>query len=397
MNTTPRVAGFPQALVIIAISLLPMMAIVALMPIVPALIHNFQNVPHIGTLAPLVLSAPGLCVALFSPFAGYLTDRLGRRRLLIVFAAVYGIGGMMPLFLESFTALFAGRLILGVGEAFILTIGNTLLGDYFEKEQRAKWLMWQAVVGSACGAVLLSLSGFLSTYGWSAPFLVYGLALLIAVAAYFLVFEPVRAGVTSAQRQVVQTQFPRAVMARIVATTFVLAALYFVYTLHFSLALDVLGVKDPRELGNYSAIASLAVPIGGILYKFIAPKSSNFQFTALLLLLGIGMLGIGGATDVRAVVAFGFVQQLGAGMVIPVLIGWGLREVPDQYRGLGMGLWTSGFFFGQFVSPIFVSALREWTGGLLNAFFVSGAICIAIAIGSQLLARHRAASTSLAR
>ena len=60
--TTPRRAGFAQGLVIIVIGLLPMMAIVTLMPIVPALVQHFKDVPGIQTWAPLVLSAPGLCV-----------------------------------------------------------------------------------------------------------------------------------------------------------------------------------------------------------------------------------------------------------------------------------------------------------------------------------------------
>lgn len=135
-----RRAGWPQGLVIIMVGILPMMAIVTLMPIVPALVKNFQHVPGIQTLAPLVLSAPGLCVALFSPFAGILADRIGRRKLLLIFTTLYGIGGVVPFFVTSFEALMGSRLLLGVGEAFILTLGNTLLGDYFEKAERAKWL-----------------------------------------------------------------------------------------------------------------------------------------------------------------------------------------------------------------------------------------------------------------
>ena len=91
-------AGLPQGLVIIATSLLPMMAIVALMPVIPAIIDNFKSMPNIFTLAPMVVAAPGLCVALFAPFAGYLTDKLGRRKLLLIFTIFYGFGGILPFF-----------------------------------------------------------------------------------------------------------------------------------------------------------------------------------------------------------------------------------------------------------------------------------------------------------
>lgn len=395
---TRRQAGLAQGIIIVAIGLLPMMAIVALMPIVPLLVKNFQHVPNIQTMAPLVLSAPGLCVALLSPFAGWAADRFGRRRLAIVFAAVYGIGGMVPFFLQDFTALFAGRLLLGVGEAFILTMGNTLLGDYFDKDQRAKWLMWQGIVGPACGSGLLSASGYLAGFGWNFSFLVYGLALLIAVGAYFYLFEPERAPAPAAGSAAAQAQapFPRAMMLRIVVTTFVLAALYFVYTLQFSLALDALGLKEVHKIGNYSAVASAAVPLGAIVYKLLSGRSTQLQFTVLFLLLGTGLAGIGLSTDLMSVVAFAFIQQTGAGMCIPVLIGWGLRELPDAYRGRGMGLWTSAFFLGQFLSPFFVTLVRGWTGGLLQAFVACGVLCIAIALGNLLLGRRAGGSPAQA-
>ena len=63
---TRRQAGLAQGIIIVAIGLLPMMAIVALMPIVPLLVKEFSHMPNIRTWAPQVLSAPGLCVALLA-------------------------------------------------------------------------------------------------------------------------------------------------------------------------------------------------------------------------------------------------------------------------------------------------------------------------------------------
>ena len=388
---TRRQAGIAQGIIIVAIGLLPMMAIVALMPIVPLLVKEFSHMPNIRTLAPLVLSAPGLCVALLAPFAGWAADRFGRRKLAIWFAALYGVGGMVPFFLHDFTALFAGRLLLGVGEAFILTMGNTLLGDYFDKDQRAKWLMWQGIVGPACGTALLSASGYLAGFGWNFSFLVYGFALLIALGAYFFLFEPERAAAPapgSAEAREAALPFPRLLMARIAITTFALAALYFVYTLQFSLALDSLGLKEVHKVGNYSAVASAAVPLGAILYKLLSKRSIQLQFTVLLLLLGIGLAGIGLSKSINTVVAFAFVQQTGAGMCIPILIGWSLQSMPDVFRGRGMGLWTSAFFLGQFLSPVFVTLARGFTGGLLETFVAAGVACIVIGLANLVFNRQ---------
>ena len=138
----------------------------------------------------MVLSAPGLCIALTAPYAGYLTDKFGRRNLLILTMVLYGAGGIIPFFVNSFPALMGGRLLLGIGEAFIMTIGNVLLGDYFSKEERARWIMVQGIAGTVCGTLLLSASGYLAARGWQYPFLVYNLAFVFAFAAWFFIFEP---------------------------------------------------------------------------------------------------------------------------------------------------------------------------------------------------------------
>lgn len=52
--------------------------------------------------------------------------------------------------------------------------------------------MWQGIIGSAGGNLLLMLSGNLSKMGWYYPFLVYGFALLITLATYFFIYEPER-------------------------------------------------------------------------------------------------------------------------------------------------------------------------------------------------------------
>jgi MFS family permease len=311
-----------------------------------------------------------------------------------VFTTLYGIGGVLPYFLTSFEALMGSRLLLGIGEAFILTLGNTLLGDYFEKAERAKWLAWQSFVGPALGAILVTGSGTLSAIQWNLPFLIYGVALLMAAFAYFTAFEPHRVAAASAADITAAATpalpFPTALMARIAVTTFVLAAVYFVFTLQFSLALDTMGIKEGGEIGRISGIAALGVPIGAILFKFISGRSTVFQFSVVFMLLGLGMVGIGLNLGIKSTIALAWIQQLGSGMTIPVLIGWSLRELPAQFRGRGMGWWASAFFLGQFVSPIFVSLTNTLSGGLLNTFIVAGALCIAIAGGNALVSRRAA-------
>ena len=380
-------AGLPQAMVILIISILPMMAIVALMPVIPVLIQHFHDIPNIMTLAPLIVAAPGICVAFLSPYAGYLTDKLGRRKLLLIFTLFYGFGGILPFFIEDFTILMIGRLLLGIGEAFILTVANTLLGDYFEESERTKWLMWQSIAGAVSGFLLLSVSGYLSSLGWNYPFLVYSIAFIVTISTYFFIFEPKRGVQKLSPSNRLVVKVPMKIMIRITLMTMVAAILYNVYIIHFSMALNVMGISDQQKIGFYSALATLAIPIGAYLFKYFSVRSPQFQFSLLFTLIGIGLIGIGLSQKIEITIFFAWIQQLGVGMAIPILIAWALNEVPLEFRGRGMGFWTCGFFLGQFISPLAVSAMRNITGNMLYAFVSFGIVCLLVAIFNGLLTK----------
>ncbi|PKQ44541.1 MFS transporter [Confluentibacter flavum] len=380
-SVTNRKAGIPQGIIIAGVSILPMMAVITLMPVIPTIRNHFSDIPYINVLAPLVISAPGLCVALFAPYAGFLTDKLGRRKLLLVFTFLYGLGGILPFFVENFALLIGSRLILGIGEAFILTVSNALLGDYFEENKRNTWIMLQSMIGPAFGFFIISGSGYLASIGWQYPFLLYSFTFFITIGAYFFIYEPTKKVISEADKlkNFENDKFPMKLILKVALTTFIASVLYYVYTLQFSLALDEIGITDPKKVGNITAVASLMLPLGAIVFKLIGKKSNRLQFMLMFTLIGIGLIGIGLSDSLNMVWASAIVQQFGCGMAIPVLIAYGLRSVPVKFRGRGMGFWSSGFFLGLFLSPFIVGAVSGVVGGLLPAFVIFGVTCIVLA------------------
>ena len=106
---------------------------VLLAPIVPKLFQQFGHLPHANYWVPSLLTVPALCIALFSPFVGLLADRIGRRRLLIGAMLVYAFMGLAPLVLDSFWAILATRVGVGICEAVVLTCSTALIGDTFDE------------------------------------------------------------------------------------------------------------------------------------------------------------------------------------------------------------------------------------------------------------------------
>ncbi|MFX4918103.1 hypothetical protein ABTB83_19205, partial [Acinetobacter baumannii] len=89
------------------------------------------------------------------------------------------------------------RLLLGVCEAGILTIVNTLIGDYWRDSERRTWLMLQGLVGPLFQSVVFLLVAAVAAWRWNGAFLVYLVALPIFVAMYAFIFEPAKADAAS--------------------------------------------------------------------------------------------------------------------------------------------------------------------------------------------------------
>lgn len=374
-----RKAGAPQAWTLIFAMFLPIMAIIALAPALPTLIGHFSYIPNFSVFVPMILTAPALCIAILSPFAGRLSDLFGRRRLLLIAMFLYGFGGLVPLFVDSFAAVITGRILLGIAEAFILTIGNALLADYFPEEERPKWLSIQGMVGPFLAALIMFGSGFLAAKGWQYPFIVYALAFPIFFAAWFYIWEPTRKK-NESKAVVDMKTFPWHSVLWIAFVTLITSIIYYVFIIHFSLVLTSNGIKDEGRIGVISAVVSITVPLGAYIYKKLSNRSVYFLLLVIYVLMGVGYLGISLLHEEKLIMAAAFIQQTAVGMTVTTLVGWALLNLPAEHRGLGMGIWGASFFIGQFVNPLVIGFINGLTGGIIGTVTTIGVICIVLAV-----------------
>jgi len=364
----------PQGITIVAAAFLPIFAIASMFPAVPTIIDHFAGDPDAKWKVPLMVSAPGLTIAIFAPFAGYFADRFGRRPILLVATFTYALFGTAPFFLESLNAVFATRLLLGISEAAILTSVNTLIGDYWNEKRRRDWLFLQGIAGPFLASGVILLAGPATAIRWNGMFLVYLVAVPIFLAMVAFLFEPKRDGVTVSEvvKAPTASPFPTRSVATIGAATLVASALYYVFIINGGMAFREVGIIDPKTLSKLTATPSLCVMLGALLFWLLGKQKSLVRLGTFFLLLGGGLAGLGLASDYRWMIAALCVQQTGAGMAVPSLIVWAQEKLPFEHRGRGMGVWTACFFFGQFSSPWFVHLLNGAWGTMQGAFLVMG-------------------------
>ena len=385
-----RIAGRAQALGLILTLNLPLTPLLALGPNLPQLFRHFAQVPAVDLWVPMILTAPSICIAVLAPVAGALVDRYGRRRTLLVAVALFSVCGLLPLFLERLPAILAAQVGAGVGEALIMPAGNTLLGDYFAGEARQRWLGVQGILGALLATAVVLAGGALGTISWHAPFLMNGLGVVVFIWLLVAIWEPQATDPrgTGTGREGGEL-FPWASLARVLAVTVPIAVLYFVQAVELGVIFAHLGAVSSVTISLCTTVASVGVIIGGWIYRRQRRSRPAVNLAWILSAYAIGLTGLGLSHQYVYALPFAIVAQFGNGLTVPTLVGWSLQTLQFRYRGRGMGLWTTAFFCGQFLSPVILALLVRVRADFLSAITLIGLACGVLACVSWVLTTRR--------
>lgn len=381
ISMAPRRAGAMQGALAILVGYLPILAFVSLPPALPELTAHFAGAPGAAILVPVIVTAPSACVALLAPFAGLIADKIGRRGVVMAALAVFTLCGLAPLELDDLRLIVVSRLLLGVANAGLITVGTTLIGDYFEGSARRRWFAINGVAASLLATAAMLAGGALADLSWREPFWLYLAGLPILVLCWFWLYEPTAPAAGPAAADGGAQAFPWRFLAWISAVTVVCSLLYNVEPVHIGLVLSQVGAGSATLIGTVAAVASVGVPLGAALYgRLSATWPVSAQIALVLALFGVGLLGVGAAPSYVLVGAAALPQQIGAGLLMPVLMHWCQEGFSFRRRARGTGLWIASFFAAQFGSPILVSVLAGHVGGLRPAIVLLGAVSLMLCV-----------------
>jgi MFS family permease len=391
-------AGTLQGLALTFPITLTVMGIVLLAPILPQMHAHFADVPNADFLVPLVLTIPAACIALFSPVAGWLADRFGRRRLLMTAIGCYAVLGVAPYFLDSLASIFVTRVGLGMTEAVIITVSTTLLGDMFSGGQRDRWLANQTAVASLSALALFVIGGALGVHGWRAPFLVYLSSLVMLAGVWLFTWEPRASTRRAGSDRSVPLPWKR--LLGICSVTLLASIFFYILQVQMGVALTERGVTSSATIGWLTSIASLGVPAGTFVFRYAARRLSTAGLLALEFgIIAVGFVGMTHAPDYRTFMLFGALNQLGCGMILPTLLTWAVRGLVFANRGRGTGVWQSVFSVGQTLSALAIPAMARLIGsGAITptfqyfgyAAFAAAALALAASLRREFLAHAEA-------
>lgn len=337
--------------------MLTVMAGAVVAPALPAIQNHFQNIPSAEILVRLIISLPGLFIALGGAPAGYLTDRFGRRDILIGGMLVYGLSGISGMWFENIYTILAGRAILGLSVAVIMTVAVSLVGDYYTGEERTRFLGTQSAFMALGGVVFINLSGIFADYSWRYPFLLYAFSLFIIPGVFFYITEPVKHPEKERDHDPSSSPF-RKIVLYIYFLAFFTMAIFYVIPIQTPFYLSGFSGVNNTMVGFAISLATISGAIVAFSFKHIRHRLGHHSIFALtVLLLGAGYFILGISNSYLYSLTGFLIAGLGLGLIMPNLSMWIIAVSSESHRGRAVGGMTASVFLGQFASPIILSPL----------------------------------------
>ena len=372
-------------------SSLTVMAGATIAPLLPLMSKVFKDIPHAELLSKLALTLPSLMIALVSPLAGYIIDKFGRIKLLLISLILYAVGGTSGLYLTDLYSILAGRAVLGVAVAGVMTTATTLIADYLDGIERNKFMGLQGAAMALGGMVFVGSGGVLADIGWRYPFALYFFSLILLPLAFTYLFEPggksaPQKASTSENKQVVP--YPRFLVNFVYIVTFLGMIMYYLVPVQLPYYVQELGVQKNALSALAIAVATLMGAIGSFSYRRVKAHLSFTQIFALSFgLMGVGFFVVSMASSYNIVLVGMFIGGLGAGYLLPNPSLWMMSLAPEKIRGRLIGRLTMAVFLGHFFSPILSEPVaKQWS--LSVVFGAAGILMVILAGGFIVLNQY---------
>ncbi|MEM7078395.1 MAG: TCR/Tet family MFS transporter [Pseudomonadota bacterium] len=353
-----------------------------IVPVLPAFLMELtgQSLSETSQIAGYLVACFAFLQFLFAPLIGNLSDRFGRRPVLLVSLLFYGINFLIAGLATALWVLFLGRILTGIAGATYST-ANALIADVSPPEERAQNF---GLMGMAFGLGFIfgpSLGGFLGDVDVRLPFYVAaGLAGVNVLYGFFFLRETLpadtrrafdirRANPVGALLQI--RQYP--LLVGLIATMFVYNIGFHVYPSNWNFYTILKFDWTPLDVGlSMGLVGILMAFVQGYLIRIVIPKwgatrTAFVGFSAA----AISYIGIAFAPNALAVYMWCFVSAL-AGLIGPSVTSILSNQVPQNEQGELQGVLASVASVAAIIGPFVMTQSFTYFTNTQAPFYFPG-------------------------
>lgn len=344
----------------------------AIAPALPEIMASFpeKTTTQVETLT-TVQSITGLVFVLLCPL---ISSYLGKKRTVVLGLLVAGVSGVVPLLSGMLSAMGMGnilvfrimwlsRLVFGGGVGLVCGLAVSMIGDFFEGDERATLLGVRTSMETLGQVATTAAAGALLGLGWQWPFAVY--AVIFVLLALFVVGVPAdepTAGKRAASSAPADPQF-------VPAAVLVMCALNFLFmTCYCGINVRISSIMTEGGFGtaSQSSLVISALAICGLLCGLVFGKVYEF-LRGKTPALGAGLLAVGcflGGTANSLPVMFA--AAIVCGLSYPLFISYIMNHVTEVAPKSSVMLCTSVAISSGFLAGFFSPYILSWVGRIVG-------------------------------
>lgn len=364
------------------------------LPVLPLYAERFDATP---TTVGLLVASFSLAQFLFAPLWGRVSDRVGRKPVLVLSLVGTAAGSLLTGLAGTLWLLFAGRIVDGISGASV-SVAQAAVTDLAPPEQRSRLL---GLLGAAFGLGFVAgpaIGALAALGGPHVPFLVAAaLAAVNAVVAAVRIPETRPRADACASLDAAGKEGVRRDLGSLLVVAFTSLVAFSAFEATFALF-------GERRLGFGLASTGVVFTVIGVLIALanaglVQPVVRRVgEFNALragLILNGLGLALLPAVHNWATLAPALLLLTMGQGLVTPTLAATVAGKVGEERRGAALGAQQSAGGLARVVGPVLGGVAFERLG--LAAPYLAGVVLLAAAVAVLSLAGSPVSEATLRR
>ncbi len=327
-----------------------------------------------GSIVGLLVAAFSLTQLILSPLAGGLSDRMGRKKIIVGGLVVFALSELLFGLAESSWLLFASRMLGGAGAAMIMPAVMAYVADTTSMEERAKGM---GLINAAITTGFIigpGLGGYLAELGIRVPFFAAaGAAAFVAVMTLFVLPESRSSAELGAAKSTQENKDSKDSLITQLVRSYrepYFFGLVIVFVLSFGLANyeTVFGLFVDHKFGFTPKDIAFVITFGSIsgaviqvtAFSWILNRfGENKVISASLLVSGLSILLTLFVHGYWAIVTVTFIVFLAMDILRPAVGTQLSKMASESQQGFVMGMNSAYTSLGNIAGPIVAGVLFD--------------------------------------